>query len=119
MFADVLLRALAVVKAQLRDRHAAEVIPAYRQRHMLDLVGRQPRGVSAADQRADAGAGDQVNRDVIPLQYPQDADVRAAASHPAAERETNQRALLSVIRHGSPSSLNFLQRTGSVAGRIL
>jgi hypothetical protein len=49
MFADVILRALAVVKAQLRDRHAAEVVPAYRQRHPLDLVGRQPRGVSAAD----------------------------------------------------------------------
>src|SRR5262249_13039431 len=107
IFAHIIFRALAVVKPQFRDRHAAKIIPTYRQRQSLDLVRRKPGRVRAADQRTDARSGDQIDRDIMLLQFAQNADMRAPASHPAAERKTNHRIFLTVSFH---THLSFLNR---------
>jgi hypothetical protein len=55
-------------------------------------LGRNPRGVGAADERPHAGAGDAVDRNAQVLEHFEDTQVGAAARAAAAERERHPRA---------------------------
>ena len=58
----------------------------------LDLAGRKPGGVGAADQTSHAGSGDHVDRDPVFLEPGQDADVREPAGAATPERQSDSRA---------------------------
>ena len=57
----------------------------------LHFVERRAAGVGGGDQRADAGPGDEINRNFVFFQHAQDADVRNAARESAAERQSDLR----------------------------
>ena len=56
-------------------------------------VERGPAGVGRGDQRAHAGAGDEVDGDFVLFEHAQHSNMRDAARESAAERHANVRAV--------------------------
>ena len=66
-------------------------LPVDGNEEFFELVGRNPGGITAADERAHAGAGDAIDRHAQLFQHLQHADVRAALRATAREHETDAR----------------------------
>ena len=74
---------------------------------MGHVVKRGATGVRGSDQRADAGAGDEIDGDFVFFEHAQDADVGDAARESAAEGDAYFRAFAGADRQrpagrGSP-----------------
>src|SRR5262245_14116823 len=83
----------AVVKSEARNRHTAKIVPGDLQGQLLNLIRCEARRVCSADQRTNAGAGDQVDGNLVLLQVAQYSDMCTTTSHPTAEREPDQRPI--------------------------
>ena len=91
--------ALAVIRLQLARRDVQERrFPLEALDQLLHLRDRHAGDVEAAHDRADAGAGDFVDRHAQLRQRLQDADVRAAACAAAREREPYRRPAVRGMR---------------------
>ena len=68
---------------------AEQCVPIGLVNNLLQIVRILADGVEAADQSAHAGAGDEIDGDVMLFKILDDADVRQAERAAAAEREAN------------------------------
>ncbi len=72
------------------DNHRPDhVAPTQSLRELSQFIERSARAVEGADQRADTGPGDDVDRDAAALQRLQHSEVRHAADDAAAQGKTD------------------------------
>ena len=101
-FVEKMLEALVGRHAHARKRPAAEIAESRFGALALHFVERRSAGIGGGDQRANAGAGDDIDGDLVLFQDAKHADVRNAAREAAAEREADFRATAFLgIREGA------------------
>src|SRR6202008_4613610 len=91
----VLILLLAPQIEVLAGRTVTEgILPVDRGHDLLDVARREAARVEPADPRAQAGAGDRIDRYVHLLEHFEDADMGGAARAAAGEHQTDPRTMM-------------------------